>query len=105
MAESPDLRVGVQSPPTPQLTRLWKVPATRWTMAAAGVLLALAGYRHFANTLRSPPAARLPAAPVRVAKVERRDMAVVAQTLGTVLAEATVQVRARVEGLLQSAYF
>ena len=44
-------------------------------------------------------------APVRVAKVERRDMAVVERTLGTVIADATVQVIARVEGMLETANF
>lgn len=45
------------------------------------------------------------AAPVRVAAVEQRDMPVVEHTLGTVLANATVQVVARVQGSLESAGF
>jgi multidrug efflux system membrane fusion protein len=44
-------------------------------------------------------------APVRVATVERRTMGVVEHTLGTVIADSTVQISARVEGMLQSAYF
>jgi multidrug efflux system membrane fusion protein len=44
-------------------------------------------------------------APVRVATVERRTMAVLEHTLGTVIADSTVQISARVEGMLQSAYF
>jgi len=74
-------------------------------VAAAGLLLALAVYRHFADKGTSPAATGFPVAPVRVAKVERRNMAVVERTLGTVIPDATVQVIARVEGMLETAYF
>jgi multidrug efflux system membrane fusion protein len=42
---------------------------------------------------------------VRVAKVERHDMPVVEHALGTVMANTTVQVTARVQGILDAAYF
>ena len=74
-------------------------------MVALGLLLALAGYRYVANKTATSAAARLPKAPVRVATVERRNMAVVEHTLGTVIADSTVQISARVEGMLQTAYF
>ena len=45
------------------------------------------------------------AAPVRVATVVRRDMPVVAQALGTVVANTLVQVTARVQGTLDAANF
>ena len=107
MAGSPDLRAGEQPPPAtrPFGTHFWKPAGLKWGAAAVGVLLAIAGYRHFADKGLSPAAARSPAAPVRVAKVERHDIPVVENTLGTVIAESTVQVSARVEGLLETAYF
>ena len=45
------------------------------------------------------------AAPVRVAVVEQRDMAVVERSLGTVVANTLVQLSARVQGTLESANF
>ena len=107
MAGSHDLRVGTQAPPsTPRLgTRFWRTGWLKWGVAGAGLLLVLAGYRHFADKPLSDSAPRSSMAPVRVAKVEQRDMAVVERTLGTVIADATVQVIARVEGLLETAYF
>lgn len=108
MADSPDLRVGAQSPTTtPRFgTRFGGISPLKWAAAAAvGLLLALAGYWHFADKGASAAAARFPAAPVRIAKVERRDMAIVEHTLGTVVADATVQVIARVEGMLETADF
>jgi multidrug efflux system membrane fusion protein len=74
-------------------------------VVAFALLLAFAGYRHFLAKGPSTAGAAYPLAPVRVAKVERRDMAVVERTLGTVIADATVQVSARVEGMLETAYF
>jgi multidrug efflux system membrane fusion protein len=107
MAGSHDLRVGEQSPTaTPRFgTRFWRTVGLKWAVTAVGLLLAFAGYRHFADRGLSPAGDRSPMAPVRVAKVERRNMAVVEHTLGTVTADATVQVIARVEGVLETAYF
>ncbi len=45
------------------------------------------------------------AAPVRVAEVTRRDMAVVEHTLGKAVSVANVQVTARAQGILESANF
>lgn len=45
------------------------------------------------------------AAPVRVARVEKRNMAVIERSLGTVLANTLVQVTPRVQGILQKAMF
>lgn len=102
-----DLRVGAQAPPTTPRsgTPLRRTGGLKWGAAAVGLLLAIAGYRHFAGKGLSPAAAPSPAAPVRVAGVERHDMAVVENTLGTVIADSTVQVIARVEGMLETAYF
>ena len=107
MADSHDLRVGAQSPTTPPRfgTRFARTGGLKWAVAAAGLLLALAGYRHLADKGPSPAATRFPTAAVRVVKVERRNMAVVEHTLGTVIPDAAVQVIARVEGMLETAYF
>jgi multidrug efflux system membrane fusion protein len=51
---------------------------------------------------RGPPTT---AAPVRVAMAVRRDMPVVERTIGTVLANTTVQVTSRVQGVIDSAHF
>jgi multidrug efflux system membrane fusion protein len=45
------------------------------------------------------------AAPVRVAPVEQRDMKVIVRTIGTVVANSTVSVNARVQGQLTRAFF
>jgi multidrug efflux system membrane fusion protein len=45
------------------------------------------------------------AAPVRVATAERRDMAVIERTIGTVVANSNVSITARVTGQLQTANF
>jgi multidrug efflux system membrane fusion protein len=55
----------------------------------------------------APSAAQRPsnAAPVRVAQVMRRDLAVIRRTPGTVIANTTVQITARVQGIIESAKF
>src|SRR4051812_47478611 len=45
------------------------------------------------------------AAPVRIAAVTRRDMPVVEHALGRVVANTMVQVTARVQGIIEQAYF
>jgi len=72
------------------------------TMALACVL---GIYWHYAGTGAHTPAPADKTVPVRVATVERRRMAVVEHTVGTIVAAATVQVTARVEGTLESAAF
>lgn len=77
----------------------------KWSLGILAALIALATYWYFGHGRSSVTNARRPVAPVRVARVERRDMAVVEHTLGTLVANATVQVQARVQGLLEAAYF
>jgi len=97
-----DRRVG--GPPPAEHVRHPRRRGILWVLAAVGLVLAAAGYRHFGGDPRAATVA--PAgAPVRLARVERRRMALTAHTLGTVIAESTVQVRARVEGMLEKAYF
>ena len=83
------------------LTRPRSVP--RGPVAAA--VLLLAGVWYFVSGHHSAGARPQPPVPVRTAKVVRRDMAIVEHTVGTVLANVTVQVTARVQGTLESAYF
>src|SRR4029077_17223562 len=62
-------------------------------------------YWYFNNRGDSSADRRGNAAPVRVAVVERHDMAVVAGSLGTGGANTLVQLSARVQGTLESANF
>ena len=77
-----------------------------WILAGA-LLLVLGGFWYFTSHGADPTAQRrgLAAAPVRVAQVISRDMPVVDHTLGKVVATTTVQVTARVQGMLESAAF
>jgi multidrug efflux system membrane fusion protein len=80
-------------------------PARRRLAAIGAVALVLAGVWHWLIPRGSAGAKPQPAAPVRTAKIERRDMPVVEHTVGTVLANVTVQVTPRVQGTLESAFF
>jgi multidrug efflux system membrane fusion protein len=77
------------------------------TLAIGGGLLAvvLGSYWHFNAKGSSGADKPVTAAPVRVAMVQQRDMAVVERSLGTVIANTTVQLTARVQGTLESANF
>jgi multidrug efflux system membrane fusion protein len=74
-------------------------------IAITVAVLVLAGVWHWLSPSPSAGAKAHPAAPVRTMKVERRDMPVVERTVGTVLANVTVQVTPRVQGTLESAFF
>jgi multidrug efflux system membrane fusion protein len=69
------------------------------------LVLVLGGYWYFNNRGDGGADKRNNAAPVRVAVVEQRDMAVVERSLGTVIANTLVQLSARVQGTLESAQF
>ena len=77
------------------------------SLAIGGALLAvvLGGYWFLNSRGDSGADKRANAAPVRVAVVEQRDMAVVERSLGTVVANTLVQVTARVQGTLDRANF
>jgi multidrug efflux system membrane fusion protein len=76
-----------------------------WLFGAVALGAVLGGYWYF-NAAGSGGAPRANnAAPVRVAKVQRRDMAVIERSLGTVVANTLVQVTARVQGTLDRATF
>ena len=70
------------------------------TYLIGGVALALAlgGFWYFTHDSGTLKPKRDLAAPVKVAAAETRDMAVIEHTIGTVMANSTVQVNARVQG-------
>jgi len=76
------------------------------TIAIGAVALAvlMGGFWYFTHPTVAPPR-RTMAAPVKVATVEVRNMAVVEHTIGTVVANSTVQINARVAGQLTRAFF
>ena len=88
------------------LTGPGHLPRARSLVIGGGLLvLVLGGYWVFNNRGDSGADRRGNAAPVRVAVVEQRDMAVVVRSLGTVVANTLVQLSARVQGTLESANF
>ena len=73
-----------------------------------GALIAaiLGGYYFYTHaTGTAPRNARAGAAPVKVARVEQRNMQVVERTIGTVVANSVVSVTARVQGQLTAVHF
>ena len=76
-----------------------------WAIGGALLAVVLGGYWFFNSHSDSGADKRANSAPVRVAVVEQRDMAVVERSLGTVVANTLVQVSARVQGTLDRANF
>jgi multidrug efflux system membrane fusion protein len=89
----------------PEVTR--KAKPRKWLVGGGALILALGAFWYLTRADNAPAAAQRPsaAAPVRVAEVVRRDMSVVRRTPGTVIANTTVQVTARVQGVLDAANF
>ncbi|MEO7053785.1 MAG: efflux RND transporter periplasmic adaptor subunit [Rhizomicrobium sp.] len=79
--------------------------ARRFVIGAAALLVVLGGYYYWQHAGNKAPVRRPVAAPVHVAAVVQRDMEVVEHTIGTVVANSTVSVTARVQGQLTKAYF
>jgi membrane fusion protein, multidrug efflux system len=79
--------------------------ARKYIIGGVAIVLVLGGFWYVTNM--SGGGARRPAAaaPVRVATAERRNMAVIERTIGTVVANSNVSVTARVTGQLQTANF
>jgi multidrug efflux system membrane fusion protein len=92
----------------PATTAVVRVRAGRWWLGGGALAVVLTAFAYMTHQQGRPvPPAVEPAAvaPVRVAAASRRDVAVVERTIGTVLANATVQVTARVGGVIDAAYF
>lgn len=100
------MNVQVTPPPSHkvQSSRTEGSPMRKYMIGAAGLAVALGGFWYFTNA-SAPPPRRMTAAPVRVAVVEQRNMEVIERTIGTVLANSTVSVNARVQGQLTRAFF
>jgi multidrug efflux system membrane fusion protein len=85
--------------------RTKRVPRA-WLLGGAALVAVLGGYWYFSKSGEEGGGrGGGNAAPVRVGAVERRDMAVVEHTLGTVVANTTVNVTSRVQGVVDSAAF
>lgn len=79
--------------------------ARTFVTGAVALALVLGGFWYFTHGSSAPQTRRNLAAPVKVAPVEVRDMAVVEHTIGTVMANSTVQINSRVNGQLIKAFF
>ncbi len=79
--------------------------ARRYVVGGIALVAILGGYYYWSHAGSKPPARGPVAAPVHVANVAQRDMEVVEHTIGTVVANSTVSVTARVQGQLTKAYF
>ncbi len=89
--------------PLPQRLRR---TSPRWRIAAAFaavLLVALIAWRILSSGPGGPP--QMPPPPVRVTPAEIQNVTVQEHTMGTILANATVQVTSRVEGQLIAARF
>src|ERR1700748_143402 len=80
-------------------------PVRKYLVAGTALLLILGGYWYYTNHESAANAGRRvqSAAPVKVAVAQQRDMAVIERTIGTVVANSSVSVTARVQGQLTKA--
>jgi len=98
----------------PEKTPLARLPPTTgpghaprlrsWIIGGSLLVLVLGGYRYF-NSTGAGSDRPVTAAPVRVARIEKRDMPVVQRALGTVMASDVVEVSSRVQGTMDRATF
>ena len=65
-------------------------PARKYLLGGAALALVLGGFWYFTHGTGEIKPRRAGAAPVKVATVEKRDMAVIERTIGTVVANSTV---------------
>ncbi len=99
---APETRPLGQLPPT---TGPGHAPRLRtWIIGGGLLVLVLGGYRYF-NSVSAGSDRPVVAAPVRVARVEKRDLPVVQRSLGTVMAYTVVEVSSRVQGTMDRAIF
>ena len=104
--------MNVQVPPTRghqdfQQNEKHGSPLRKYLAGGAALLLILGGYWYYTNHENAGNAGRRlqTAAPVKVAIARQRDMAVIERTIGTVVANSSVSVTARVQGQLTKAFF
>src|SRR5437763_3649742 len=99
-------------PPSGQIAQSIRQPTRqtktrKWLIGGGALILALGAFWYLTRADTAAPSGPRPsaAAPVRIAQVVRRDMAIVRYTPGTVIANTTVQITARVQGVLDAANF
>lgn len=80
-------------------------PRTRLILGVVGIVVALAVVWYLVDAFSAPPARVIPPPPVRAANVTQHNVTAYEQTIGTIVANATVNVTARVDGQLESAAF
>ncbi len=73
-------------------------------IGGAALVLALGGFWYFTHG-SAPTPRRVGTAPVKVAAVGQGNMSVIERTIGTVMANSTVQINARIQGQMIKAYF
>ena len=99
---APEKTPPIRLPPT---TGPGRAPGARsWIIGGGLLVLVLGGYWFF-NKPGAGGDRPVAAAPVRVARVEKRDMPVVQRALGTVMAYTVVEVSSRVQGTMDRANF
>jgi len=90
----------------PQSNR--KTSARSWLVGGGALILMLGAFGYFTRADNTPAGGQprpVAAAPVRVAEVMRHNMPVIRRTPGTAIANTTVQITARVQGVLDAANF
>jgi len=80
-------------------------PRTRLILGVIGVIAVLAVIWFVSHGFGGSATREMPPPPVRVAKVSQRNVTAFEQTIGTIVANATVNVTARVDGQLETAAF
>ena len=103
------MNVQISPPNTPATTRPDdgddRSHLRTYALGAAALVLALGGFWYFTHAGDGAKTRRNVAAPVRVASAQIGTMSVIERTIGTVVANSTVQVNARVQGQLIKAFF
>src|SRR4029077_4359608 len=85
-----------------------RIKVGKWLVGVVALIAVLSAFAYMNRSGSAGSAQRglrSTAAPVRIAVAERRDVAVVERTIGTVLANTAVQVTARVQGVIVAAHF
>jgi multidrug efflux system membrane fusion protein len=80
-------------------------PRTRLILGVIAIAVALVIVWYLVNAFTAPPARVIPPPPVRAAQAVQHNVLAYEQTIGTIVANATVNVTARVDGQLESAAF